>query len=293
LNSSLTYRTYSKINFYLDVLRKRSDGFHDVETLFQTVSLFDTLTVSSAPSGIALTCNMPDLSVGDDNLVTRAARLLQEKTECADGAVIHLEKRIPVAAGLAGGSGNAAAALCALNELWSIGVEESELRAWGLELGSDVPYCLVGGTVAATGRGEVLTSQKELPATWLVLAHAPVAVSTAMIFSHPELKKSEAKAGPSGLSPAFTTAMEQAGSGSLKQALFNAMEPAAIASFPVIQEYKDRLADAGCAGVLMSGSGPTVYGLCEGEAHARRVSEACGDIRTTVVHTVPHGVEPV
>lgn len=275
------------------MLRKRPDGFHDVETLFQTVSLFDTLTLTPVDEGITLTCNVPDLSVGDDNLVVRAAKLLQEKSGCSLGVRMHLEKQIPVAAGLAGGSGNAAAALIALNTLWKLGVDDSQLRAWGLELGSDVPYCLVGGTVAATGRGEVLTSQKELPTTWLVLAHAPVAVSTAMIFGHPDLHKSEAVPGVSGFTPGFESALERAQHGALPEALFNTMEPAAIASFPIIQDVKDRLIQTGCRAVLMSGSGPTVYGLCKDETHARAVSQSCDEIRTTVVHTVPHGVERV
>ena len=187
MTNMLTFRSHAKINLYLDVLDRRPDGFHNIETIFQTVSLADELTVAEAPSGVVLTCSRPDLDCGPGNLVCRAAALLLARTGCVRGARIHLEKHIPVAAGLAGGSGNAAATLDALNRLWKLGLTPAQLQAFGLELGSDVPYCLVGGTQGATGRGEQLVPLPPVPQTWCVLAHPPIQVSTAAVYHSPRL----------------------------------------------------------------------------------------------------------
>lgn len=287
----MQYRSYAKINLYLDVLVKRDDGYHAIETIFQTVSLYDTLGFEIAESDISLSVQGADVPEDDGNLVMRAARLLRERYSVTQGARMTLEKSIPVAAGLAGGSGDAAAALVGLNSMWGIDASTAALQEIAGGLGSDIPYCLVGGTMAGTSRGEVLSPVVPLPKTWFVLVHPPVEVSTPVIYNHPELVKSGAQVLENGRSEGFERAVQQCGSGDIEGVLFNAMESAALGAYPVIGEYKDRLRASGCAGVLMSGSGPTVFGVCRDEAHALEVQSTLSDIRSTVVHTVDYGVE--
>lgn len=289
----MQYRSYGKINLYLDVLTKRDDGYHAIETIFQTVSLYDTLWCEAAESELSLSVQGADLPVDDGNLAMRAAQLLREHYEVSDGARLTLEKSIPVAAGLAGGSGNAAAALIGLNTLWGINASIEELQRIGARLGSDVPYCLVGGTAAGTSRGEVLAQIRSLPETWFVLAHPPVEVSTTAIYNHPELARSGSELLDSGRSVRFERVIQQCEVGDLEGILINTMESAALSVYPVICEYKDRLRSAGCSGVLMSGSGPTVFGLCRDEAHGLSVQSALEDIRTSVVHSVNYAVEMI
>ena len=290
---SINYRSYAKINLYLDVLARREDGFHAIETIFQTISLFDTLHCTLKPKILKLKVEGAELSHGNDNLVMRSARLLREHYGITQGAQMVLNKRIPIAAGLAGGSGNAAAALIALNALWDIGAPLDELQELAASLGSDIPYCLVGGTQAGTGRGEQLTALEPIPLTWLVLAHPPIAVSTAEIYNHPKLFKSGAIPGATGMSSRLEEAIQRYKEAPLGSIVFNAMEFAALGTYPIIAEYKKRLEAAGCAGVLMSGSGPTVFGLCSSETHAQEVHARLGEIRTTIVYTVGCGVEAI
>ncbi len=288
---SITYRSYAKINVYLDVLARRDDDFHAIETIFQTVSLFDTLHCSLHSDTLELKVEGAELSQGEDNLVMRAARVLRERYAITQGASMRLTKRIPIAAGLAGGSGNAAAALVALNTLWDINAPVQELQALGGELGSDIPYCLVGGTQAGTGRGEQLIAMESIPNTWIVLAHPPITVSTPEIYNHPKLFKSGAIPGPSGMSSRLEEAIQRCDQAPLGSILFNAMESAALSAYPIIDEYKKRLQASGCSGVLMSGSGPTVFGLCSSQAHAEEVNDRLTEVQTTIVHTVDCGVE--
>lgn len=285
-------RSFAKINYYLDVLRRREDGFHQLETVFQTVSLCDELVCRASDAGVSLRVEgRAALSAGEDNLVMRAARALQRTTGTTAGAELSLAKSIPVAAGMAGGSGNAAAALRGLNRLWGLELSEGELETLAGELGSDVPYCLHGGLTAGTGRGEVLETLGEAATQWLVLAHPDVAVSTAEIFGHPALVKSGAELLGDGRSERFSEVIDACVAGRVDEGLFNALESAALVAYPVIAECKDALSAAGCSAVLMSGSGPTVFGMCASELEAREVASRIEGFRTTVVHTVDVGVE--
>ena len=293
-------RSFAKVNFYLDVLRKRDDGFHQLETVFQTVSLSDSLECRVTEGELSLSIEGADLPADESNLVMRAAVALREKSGTSPGAAMRgaamrgafmrLRKSIPVAAGMAGGSGNAAAALRGLNHLWGLGLPDRELELIAAELGSDVPYCLYGGLMAGTGRGEQLENLEAIPRTWLVLAHPEVSVSTATIFGHPALVKSGAEALADGRSAGFAKAVEACVGGRWEDALFNALESAALVAYPEIAECKRALVEAGCGAVLMSGSGPTVFGVCASEAEAREIAERVSEFRTSVVHTVDEGV---
>ncbi|HQH68851.1 MAG TPA: 4-(cytidine 5'-diphospho)-2-C-methyl-D-erythritol kinase [Candidatus Hydrogenedentes bacterium] len=290
--NTLRIRSYAKVNLYLDVLNRRRDGFHNIETIFQTVSLADELTFTEASCGIELCCSRPDLSTGPHNLVCRAAALLQSKTGSARGAVIRLEKNIPLAAGLAGGSGNAAATLEALNLLWDLGLSRGQLRAFGLELGSDVPYCLVGGAQGATGRGEHLFALPPLPETWCVLVHPPVQVSTAAVYNSPRLLRN-AEHPFAGRTRMFRRALRALRAGDWEQAVFNRMEAPVFEQHPGLETVKRRLLNAGCAAAAMSGSGPTVFGLCESREAAERTAQSLKPYAVTVVKTVETGLSPV
>ncbi len=285
MTNTLTLRSHAKINLYLDVLDRRPDGFHNIETVFQTVSLADELTLAEAPSGVTLTCSRPDLDCGPANLVCRAAALLLARTGCARGARIHLEKNIPVAAGLAGGSGNAAAALDALNTLWKLELTPAQLQALGLELGSDVPYCLVGGTQGATGRGEQLFPLPPVPETWCVLVHPPIQVSTAAVYNSPRLLRNTEQ--PSaGRTRTFQRALDALRAGDWAQAVFNRMESPVFELHPGLETLKCRLRETGCVAAAMSGSGPTVFGICTSRERAERAAEALAPHATSVVKTV-------
>lgn len=287
--NTLTYRSYAKINLYLDVLDRRRDGFHNIETIFQTVSLADELTFTGTASGIALGCSRPDLSTGPENLVCKAAALLQSKTGCTRGTTIHLEKNIPIAAGLAGGSGNAAAALEGLNTLWDLGLSHKELSALALQLGSDVPYCLVGGTQGATGRGEELFPLPSLPETWCVIVHPPVQVSTAAVYNSPKLVRNEEQ--PSeGRTARFRSALDALRKGDWEHAIFNRMEGPVFAQHPSLETIKYRLLDAGCIAAAMSGSGPTLFGICASRDAADHTAEFLAPHATSVVSTVDAGL---
>ena len=169
----------AKVNLYLEILGKRPDGYHELETLMVTAGLFDTLVLRDGPAGrVELACSDPALSAGEDNLVVRAARLLQQRTGGARGCRVRLVKRIPMAAGLAGGSADAAATLVACNELWQAGLSQAQLARVAARLGSDVPFSLVGGTAVGRGRGELLTPALVSGTYYWVLAFASGGLST-------------------------------------------------------------------------------------------------------------------
>ena len=287
--SPVIYRSHAKINLYLDVLDRRGDGFTNIETVFQTVGLCDELHFAPAETGTHFTCSDSALADPEGNLVCRAAALIRARTGANQGISIHLEKHIPVAAGLAGGSGNAAAALVALNDLWALGLSNSELDALARELGSDVPYCIRGGTVAATGRGELMEVLDPIPPQWLVLVHPPLAVTAGHAYGHPKLTRNTTEP-VAGRTPAFREALDRLATGDIAGTVFNRMESGVFHEHPELAAIKTRLRDLGCTASAMSGSGPTVFGLCPDEKTARSVATHIQDYATTVLQTTAHGV---
>lgn len=292
MSTNLIYRSFAKINLYLDVLRKRKDGYHDIETIFQTVDLCDELTFDEQPRRIDITCSTPDLDTGEGNLVYRAAALLRERYNVQAGARIHLEKRIPIAAGLAGGSGNAAATLIALNVLWDLRLPAEVVRAHALELGSDVPYCTLGGAALATRRGEQLSPLPPLHGGWFILLHPAIAVSAARTYNHPLMTRNEEN-NFAGKTRSFRRALRHLAHGDLARVVYNRMETPVFHDFPHLAEAKGRLLEAGCIAAAMSGSGPTLFGVCATKRDANRVAELFPEFRISVVKPVPVGVERV
>ena len=292
MSLSLGYRSYAKINLYLDVLDRRDDGYHNIESILQTVELGDDLLFSERQSRVSLTCTSKDIETGEDNLIHQAAMLLKRETGCALGVRIELKKNIPVAAGLAGGSGNAAATLIALNNLWNLGISQPKLAELSLRLGSDVPYCLSGGAMAATGRGEKLTRLEAISDTWFVLIHPHMMLSTAYAFSHPRLQRRDTPL-RGDRSPAFEKALTALDSGDLESAVFNRFEEIVFAEHPRLGELKRRLIEAGCSAAAMSGTGSTLFGICPSKVRALEVAQQFPELSTSVVRPTNAGVESV
>lgn len=285
----MEFRSFAKLNLYLDVLNRRRDGYHNIETIFQTISLYDSL-LFEANEALVLDCNFEALA-GEDNIVLRAARLLRERSHTRAGARIRLEKRIPVAAGMAGGSGNAAATLTALNQLWKLDWPRERLWRLAQELGADVPYCLYGGTMAATERGDHLTPLLPLPETWFVLVHPPLALSSATVYNHPLLEYKTEKA-VGGRTPSFETIVKTLQQGNVPGVVFNRMEKPVFAEHPELLTLKEALINLGCTAASMSGSGPTLFGICTSERQARDIAVQI-DCRTSVAKSAGAGIEEV
>ena len=258
----------AKINLTLDVLGKRPDGYHEVEMVMQSIELHDALEFWPTGRDISLTVEGSDLSPGPDNLVYQAAELIRRQGKIRTGVQIRLVKAIPIAAGLGGGSADAAAALRALNEFWETGLSLSELMSLGEQLGSDVPYCLMGGTALARGRGEQLSQLPACPRLGLVLVKPKFSVSTASVYRAyapgPAVRKPD--------NQAMIAALRNSDIRGIAANLANALESVTIRLHPEILEIKTKLLSAGALGVLMSGSGPTVFGLAVDMEAARVVA---------------------
>lgn len=289
MSTALRYRSYGKINLYLDVLERRGDGFHDIETIFQSVDLYDAMTFEARETGVSLACDAPGLETDGSNLICRAAAALQAATGSTAGAHVTLEKRIPVAAGMAGGSGNAAAALIGLNRLWRLGLDGEALAAIGLTLGSDVPFCLRGGTMAATGRGEVLTPLAACDGVWFVLVHPELKVSTASVYGSPHLVRNGSER-PGGKTARFAQALDAYERRDWSGLVSNTMEQPVLREHPELGDILYGLQEAGCVTSAMSGSGPTLFGVCADKDAALAVATAMGDLRTTIVRPAGAGV---
>ena len=265
---------YAKINLTLEILGKRADGYHEVRTVMQTVGLADRLEVTAA-ADLSFSCSDPALAT-PDNLVYRAARLLQAEYAVRAGAALRLEKRIPVAAGLGGGSSDSAATIVALNRLWNLQLSLMEQRRLAAALGSDVPFFLTGGTALATGRGERIAPLPPLPQYWVVLVLLSRVLSTAAVYG------GVAPADyTSGVTTADTVAAAQRGTLSLQTRWHNALARPAQALAPGIAAAKNAMIQAGAPHAHVSGSGPTVFAVCQEEFAARTLADRLQEQRHT------------
>ncbi len=270
-------RSFAKINLSIHLLGKRPDGYHEIVTLMETVDLADDVAVTGQESGTTVTCSDPAVPVDGRNLAHRAADLVRGRYGLGDrGVRVHIEKRIPVAAGLAGGSGNAAMTLHGLNALWSLGLREEELMGLAAELGSDVPFCLYGGVAVASGRGEKVAwlnaagpgHLEAAGSRHYVLVCPPLEVSSGWAYSRSKLELTK----DSSCINLISSVMQAGDVDRLASCLHNDLEPAVRAAFPEIDRARSLLADAGVEGILMSGSGPAVFGLASGRATAERMA---------------------
>ncbi|SDZ78231.1 4-(cytidine 5'-diphospho)-2-C-methyl-D-erythritol kinase [Selenomonas ruminantium] len=264
----VTVEANAKINLTLDILGKRPDGFHEVAMVMQSIGLHDTLTMEKTDGEIALSINVPWLKADEKNLAWRAAELVRQEYGLTGGVRMELTKRIPIAAGLAGGSADAAAVLKGMNELYNLQMSEARLCELGAKLGSDIPFCLKGGTMLATGRGEVLTRLADMPETWVVLAKPRISVSTAWAYQNYDEQGAERHPDNEAIKKAIARGNRKAVAG----LLCNVLESVTIKKYDVIADYKQMMLDKGAMASMMSGSGPTVFGLARNREQAEAIA---------------------
>ncbi len=270
----ISLQAYAKINLGLDVIRKREDGYHEVRMIMQSISLADTLVLrKSSEAGIHLRnhdgIENPDVPMDSTNLVYRAIQMLKEEFQITEGIEAVLTKRIPVAAGMAGGSTDAAAALKGMNQLFSLGLSTQELCQRGVRLGADIPYCIQGGIALSEGIGEILTPLPKMPDCYILIARPPINVSTAFVYGN--LKANELKEHPD--IDGMIQAIHQQDLSGIASRLGNVLETVTIPAYPVISDIKKIMVEYGAMQSLMSGSGPTVFGIFTEEQKAQVAAE--------------------
>lgn len=265
--NQIILKARAKINLTLDVLGKREDGYHDIKMIMQTVNLYDTIYIKKIKGNeIKLSTNLKWLPTDNKNLAYRAADLIRKKYSINEGIFIEIKKRIPVAAGLAGGSSDAAAVLIGMRTLFQLKVSIKELITIGKELGADVPYCIMRGTALAEGIGDILTRLPKCPDFYVILAKPPISVSTQSIYK--SLDNEVIQKRPD--TDAVIEAIKLGDKNKIASNLYNVMEIVTTKKYPVIKDFKNFLLQKGALGVVMSGSGPTVFGLFDDKEIARQ-----------------------
>lgn len=267
----ISVKAPAKINLTLDVLAKRPDGYHEVEMVMTTVDLADRVDLTLREDGeITLDCSASFVPDDIRNHAYKAAVLMKERYQVRQGVHMYIDKQIPVAAGLAGGSSDAAATLRGLNQLWNLGLTLDELAVLGAEIGSDVPFCVYGGTALAKGRGEHITHLRTPAPCWVILAKPPVGVSTADVYGN--LRVQEIANHP--LTGQMLRAITEQDFSLMCQSLGNVLENVTLSLHPQVRQIKELMVASGADGVLMSGSGPTVFALVQKEAKVHRIYNA-------------------
>ncbi len=267
---SMKLKAYAKINLGLDVLRKREDGYHEVRMVMQMVNLYDRIElVKKKNPGIEVKTNLYYLPTNQDNLVYKAANLLIEEFQIKEGIQIHLRKYIPVSAGMAGGSSDAAAVLFGMNRMFRLGLSLEELMKRGIKLGADVPYCIMRGTALSEGIGEKLTPLPSVPSCKVLIAKPAVSVSTRFVYENLKLQELNSHPDIDGI----IENIKKKDIRGMAERLENVLETVTIPAYPVIEDIKNVMKEQGALNALMSGSGPTVFGLFIEEKQARAAWE--------------------
>ncbi|MDF2986268.1 MAG: 4-diphosphocytidyl-2C-methyl-D-erythritol kinase [Eubacterium sp.] len=255
----ISLNAHAKINLSLDVLGKREDGYHTLEMLMQTIQLHDTISIHEIPAGVEIKCEAPFVPNNSSNIAYKAAEAALDKFNIKAGVRIEVKKNIPVAAGLAGGSTDAAAVLKGINTLFNLGIEQSELMNLGKTIGADVPYCILGGTALAEGIGEKLTPLAAAGNIPIVLVKPRIGVSTAWVYKNLNLSKVTQRPDTMGL----ISALEKGDIRTVAADMKNVLESVTTEKYKVIELIKKDLMNLGALGSMMSGSGPTVFGIFE------------------------------
>ena len=260
-------KAYGKINLGLDVIRKRPDGYHDLDMIMQMVDVYDDIVITKNKTGkIEVKTDTAVLSNGKDNLAYMAAKMLMDEFKIKYGVNIYINKRIPIAGGMAGGSSDCATTLMGINQLFELGLSKEELMERGVKLGADVPYCVLGGTAIARGIGEVLTPLPAPADCHVIIAKSPVSVSTAYVYGHIKPLKITKR-------PDIEAMAQSIKDGDLKKMaslIYNVMEDVTVGEYPIISEIKQVMLDNGALNSIMSGSGPTVFGLFDDKEKAQQ-----------------------
>ena len=263
----LELKALGKINLGLDVLGRRENGYHDVRMVMQTVYLYDRIIMKKSKTpGIRLETNLYYLPVNENNLAYQAAQMLMDEFHMEEGVSIQLDKHIPVAAGMAGGSSNAAAVLFGMNRMFSLGLSQKELMERGVKLGADVPYCIMRGTVLAEGIGEILTPLSPMPKCYVLIAKPAISVSTKMVYEKLDSHEIEDHPDIDGILAGLKAGDLKKVAGSMG----NVLERVTVDAYPVIDQIKKMMIKEGALNAMMSGSGPTVFGIFEEKATARK-----------------------
>ena len=259
MRRKLTLWTAAKINLYLDVIGKRNDGYHEIESVMQSVTLYDRLVLKPFKEGIKILSDEPGIPLGRENLCYKAAELFLKKTKIKQGLQIEIHKTIPRKAGLGGGSADAAATLWGMNKLFGVRVPLIILSKWASLLGADVPFCLRGGTSLVRGKGEILIPLPSLKDGWLVLLDPGIPVATSWVYEkiRGELTKKKLSA------KILATLVEKEGLLGISKFLYNRLERVVLERFPVMKAVKKEMMQARAKGVLMTGSGSIIFGMVE------------------------------
>ncbi len=269
--NSIQLKAMGKINLGLDVVRRRPDGYHEVKMVMQTVNLYDKVRITAEDTpGIRVTSNLSFLPVNENNIVYKAAAMLMERYPIQKGVAIDLEKHIPVAAGMAGGSTDGAAVLYGMNRLFDLKLTRDQLMELGVKLGADVPYCLMRGTALSEGIGEVLTPLPGMPDCHILIARPPVSVSTKFVYENLHLENIGRHPDIDGI----VAAIKDGDLYGMCSRLENVLETVTIVHHPEIETIKTFMKEHGAVNALMSGSGPTVFGIYDDEDKAKEACEA-------------------
>ena len=265
--NTITKKAYAKVNLGLDVIRRREDGYHEVRMIMQTVDICDVLTFTRQERpGIVVTTDKEELPGDESNLIYKAARLVTETCSVREGIKIELQKRIPMAAGMAGGSTDAAAVFHGMNEMFGLGMDEDEMCALGVKIGADIPYCVKGGTALAEGIGEILTKLPDAPACVVLVAKPDIDVSTKYVYENLHAESLEYHPDIDGM----RAAIEEGDLRGMAERMGNVLETVTVNAYPVIREIKEVMKKSGAWNALMSGSGPSVFGIFGEEEKARK-----------------------
>ncbi|MCR5701050.1 MAG: 4-(cytidine 5'-diphospho)-2-C-methyl-D-erythritol kinase [Lachnospiraceae bacterium] len=274
MSESLQLKAYAKINLGLDVVGRRENGYHDVRMIMQTITLFDKLTFKVIEEDeIRISTNLSFLSPGENNLVYKAIKLIKDAYNIKQGMEVDLFKCIPVAAGMAGGSTDCAAALYGTSKLFGLNLSKQELMDLGVKLGADVPYCVMRGTALSEGIGEILTPLSPMPDCTILIAKPSISVSTKFVYEHLDAKESYEHPDIDGMISAINNRDLQG----IADRLGNVLETVTVPEYPVIDEIKTYMKEHGALNALMSGSGPTVFGIYDNEDEATKAKNALLD----------------
>lgn len=270
-NNDISLKALAKINLGLDVVRRREDGYHEVRMIMQTIQLYDRLDIKwTQEPGIQIQTNLSFLPVNENNLIYKAAKLLMDEFSITDGVSVKLDKRIPVAAGMAGGSTDAAAMLIGVNRLFSLGLTKRQLMERGVQIGADVPYCIMRGTALAEGIGEALSPLPPMVKCPVLIAKPSISVSTKFVYQNLKLDDTT-------IHPDIDRLIDDIKAKNLHDIaahMGNVLETVTIPNYPVIDEIKKHMLSNGAVGAMMSGSGPTVFGLFDDEDTAKKAYKA-------------------
>lgn len=272
----LELKALGKINLGLDVLGRRENGYHDVRMVMQTVYLYDRIIMKKSKTpGIRLETNLYYLPVNENNLAYQAAQMLMDEFHIEEGVSIQLDKHIPVAAGMAGGSSNAAAVLFGMNRMFSLGLSQKELMERGVKLGADVPYCIMRGTVLAEGIGEELTRLSPLPKCYILIAKPGISVSTRTVYEKLDALTITEHPDIDGL----ITGLENQDLRAVASSMGNVLEQVTVDAYPVIDRIKNVMKEQGALNAMMSGSGPTVFGIFEDRQTAKKAQRKIKELQ--------------